>query len=108
MEKIVNILNSDIGILYTITQDIEVILFLIEKGVAPRGKFLDEINNFTNKINNVYQVNLSSHIYNTIKNISKLKTNKSIIKKLEYLQNHFTKTLNKQTKKLMDSEGVEV
>lgn len=102
VEKIINILNSDIGILYTIVQDIDVILFLMEKGVAPRREFINEISNFTNKINNVYQVNLGTHIYNTINNISKLKTKKAIQKKLEYLQNHFTQILNKQTKKMMD------
>lgn len=102
VEKIINILNSDIGILYTITQDIEVILFLMEKGITPRGQILDEISNFTNKINNVYQVNLNAHIYNTINNISKLKSNKAIKNKLEDLHKHFTTLLNKQTKKKID------
>ena len=74
----------------------------MEKGITPRGQILDEISNFTNKINNVYQVNLNAHIYNTINNISKLKSNKAIKNKLEDLHKHFTTLLNKQTKKKID------
>ena len=102
LEKVINILNSDVGILYTITQDIDVILFLMEKGIAPRKEIMVEIDNFINKIGKVYNINIDEHYYNDIKNIQKLKTKKAIMNKLEKLQNDFTEKLNKYTKEKID------
>lgn len=106
LEKVINILNSDVGILYTITQDIEVILFLLDNGITPRKEIMVEIDNFIKKMGKVYNINIEEHYFNDIKNIQKLKTKKALIKKLEKIQNDFTAKLNKYTKEKIDESNL--
>jgi len=106
LEKIIDILNSDIGNLYTIIQDIEVILFLMEKGITPRRDFINEINNFVNSISDIYSIVISPHLINRIKKIQEYKTNKKIKNSLENIQKDLTALLNKKTKEEINNKKI--
>lgn len=58
IEKLYEILNSDLGILYSITQDLQVLSFLIENEKnVPVAQIKDEVEGFVERLANVYSVN---------------------------------------------------
>jgi len=58
LEKLYEILNSDLGILYSITQDLQVLSFLIENEKdVPMNQIKEEVEGFVDRLANVYSVN---------------------------------------------------
>jgi hypothetical protein len=58
MEKLYSVLNSDLGIIYNIIEDINGLLYLIENEKdLPIKRIKDEIEGFIERLSNVYSVN---------------------------------------------------
>lgn len=110
LNKLFNILNSDLGIMNQIINDIDSLLFLLEdKRKIPLDRLKSFIDNFINRLNSIYIVSdylknektIINLIYKTINNSSKtkIKNNLENIKvKLENILNNNSKRYIKQFK----------
>lgn len=104
IKKLFYILNSDLGIINQIINDIESLLFLLEdKRKIPVDRLKDFIDNFINRLNNIYIVNdylksektIINLIYSTLNKTSK----KQIKNNLEKIKLKLENILNKNSKK---------
>lgn len=104
IKKLFYILNSDLGILNQIINDIESLLFLLEeKRKIPIDRLKDFIDNFINRLNNIYIINdylksekaIINLIYSTLNKSSK----KQIKNNLEKIKLKLENILNKNSKK---------
>jgi hypothetical protein len=84
LKKLYKILNSDLGIIYQVIGDLDVLIYLLEHhNKVNIDSFKNESDRFKNKLANVY----SSSLY--------LKNEKAILKKLDAL--YSMKSMNKKT-----------
>jgi len=118
-EKVLSILNellnSDLGIIANLRGDIEGLAYVIESedaGLMTMERAKEEVDDFTDRLANVYSVNeylsKENEILNDIKNILSSKTKKPIVETLYKMYEKLTDILNKGTKSKMDEIGMKV
>lgn len=101
IEKIFNILDSNLGILYQIKGDIEVLIYLLEneKNIK-KDRINKQIDNFITRLNNIYKINeylkKEDKIISLINSILKTNT-KNKVKKLYKLKEKIENILNIET-----------
>jgi len=96
------VLSSDIGILYQVKGDMDSIALLLENYKPPEAEVNAEIDNFINRLNNVYSVpqftRLSGSISKNLKHIQR-ENNKVKAEYLEKMIDMFERIINDETLK---------
>ena len=107
IQSVSDILTSDIGILYQVKGDMDSIAFLLENHKPNKKQINAEIDNYINRLNNVYSVPAFSRTFAGIsremKNIQSYSPAKKA-KSLEHLISLFETIINDETKKRIGEE----
>lgn len=111
IEKLFHILNSDLGILYQIHGDIDVMIELLSNYNNFKVEYIkNEIDGFIERLSNVYSVqkfiNVETPIIKTLDKIYKSKDKKLIIEDLRNIDNKITSILNETSKERMKDLGI--
>lgn len=103
IKKILEILNSDLGILYQVLGDIELLIYLINNYERLNiNDIKTEMDNFVNRLSNIYSIKLGNKYLKQLKNILELKNLNNVGKQLENIYNSLYKLLNKEAKKYIN------
>jgi hypothetical protein len=111
IEKIHPILVSDIGILYQVYGDVGAIVYLLKsKESIPMERIKSEIDEFINRLSNVYSVNeyiqKEPEIVSKINGILKMKSREKMAELLGELEKVMETIINDETKKRMNEIGL--
>jgi hypothetical protein len=112
MEKLYEILNSDLGIIYNVIEDINALLFLIEnERILPIKRMKDEIEGFIERLSNVYSLN--SYLNKEpkiLRDIHLIVSGRDSVGKiagrLEEILEILSNILSKETKKRLEETGL--
>ena len=106
--KIVKILNSDVGILYTAVQDLEVILFLLDDmKVRFNDKMEGMLDELVDELGNVYSVSSYLQVQDKVHDIiNEAKQGKRVM--IQRLVDLFSEIISKHTDKLIKKEKLKV
>lgn len=89
--KLTKILNSDMGILNAVRNDIDALIYLLyNEDRLPMRKIQNEIQGFRSRLSNVYSVDKylknNKHILAKLKNLEALQDKKELIAELQYIK----------------------
>jgi hypothetical protein len=106
LEKLFHILNSDLGILYLIHGDIEVLMYLIKHHDDFKTEYLkQEVAGFIGRLANVYSINSylkqEPKMLEALRNILTMKDQNKIGEKLDAINDNIMDILNEATKERM-------
>jgi hypothetical protein len=107
LEKLNEMLNGDLGRLYSIVSDLGTLIYLYENEKSiPAEKVQYELDQFRSRLANIYSINSvgSDNILKRLLNASSNK--KKVMKTLYYLLNRFEMVLAKESKKQMNELGL--
>jgi hypothetical protein len=111
IKELYEILNSDLGILNQVINDIEIIFSLIENHTyIPKEKLSKTISEFINRLNNVYTLNdyikREVDVIKHIKEAINFEEKEDIIKHLNPVKDKLKSILNKHSEKLLNAFNV--
>lgn len=110
IEQLSEILNSDLGIIYTIIGDIDVIILLIEENEGDINKIKSVIDNFINRLSGIFSsdeyISQEKSILSKIRGILESNNLNKIKNDLEILNERIKKILNNDTKELMQEYNI--
>jgi hypothetical protein len=100
--KLNDMLNSDLGRLYSIISDLGTLLYLFENGKAiPFDKIQYELDQFRSRLGNIYSIN-SVGSDSILERILEAKGKRSdVVKTIRFLEQRFTKILANEARKEM-------
>jgi len=100
--KLNDMLNSDLGRLYSIISDLGTLLYLFENGKAiPFDKIQYELDQFRSRLGNIYSIN-SVGSDSILERILEAKGKRSdVVKTIRFLEQRFTKILANESRKEM-------
>jgi hypothetical protein len=105
--KLNELLNGDLGRLYSILSDLGTLLFLFENGKSiPFEKIQYELDQFRSRLGNIYSIG-SVGSDNVLERILKATDSRSTIKRtIEYLADRFERVLANESRKQMQEMGL--
>lgn len=113
LKSLHKVLNSDLGILYQVKGDLDVLSFLIENNrFISIKKVKYEVDGFKERLANVYNTNSylkrEPTLLSDINKILKLSSKEDINNKLEKIENTIQSLLNKETRKKITQYNINI
>lgn len=96
IKNILKILNSDLGIMYVVIQDLDVLIYLIKEGRGNMREIKQQVNKFIGDLSDVYN---AEYIKYENKILNKLNSKKDLLNNLENVKSELEDILNKETVK---------
>jgi hypothetical protein len=110
IEKIFPIMISDLGILYQVHGDINSLIMLLENSDISLLKIKKEIDEFINRLSNVYSVDeyvsKDVEIMKRLRGLLEVKSKEKIISELKEIDEMIEKALNSETRKRMNDLSI--
>ena len=111
IEKVNDILTSDIGILYQVAGDIDAMAYIVENhSRADRSRIRQELDGFKDRLSNVYSVNeylrKEGSILRSISDLIRRRRTKPLIEGLDGLKDTLQSILDKETFARIKSSGL--
>jgi hypothetical protein len=113
VDKLINVFNSNIGLLYKTTGDLENVIDLINKGNKKKlQKNKDNINNYIQilkqRLGNIYEFKFSNSYFDELDKITKIKSLNNKINSLEKIIKDFTKLINDNINKYIKYNRINI
>lgn len=108
IKHLIELFNSDLGLLYKIIGNIKTLLLLLEEGYYPREKMLDELQILKYEISNIYEFPIKHSIYDIIDKVENYDDIEKFYVAIDDIKNYLEKILENQTQKWLNKKQLKI